>query len=117
MLKRQGSPSRNLGQTKLIVEEASMSSVPQENLTVVLSPSIVAFVQREAAAHGGIDPSEFVNRVLAEAEKRRAQEILDGLLIEGLESGEPIPVTPEYWEGKRRSLDEYAVRKQNGNPQ
>jgi len=29
---------------------------------------------------------------------------LEKLLIEGLDSGEPIEVTPEYWERKRRKL-------------
>ena len=91
-----------------------MSNASPESLTVVLNPAVVAFVQREAAANGGIDPSEFVNQVLAAAEKKRAKEILEKLLIEGLESGEPIPATAEYWEGKKRALDEYVEQRQNG---
>jgi antitoxin ParD1/3/4 len=31
---------------------------------------------------------------------------LDALLLEGLDSGEPIPVTQEYWEEKKRRLIE-----------
>jgi antitoxin ParD1/3/4 len=31
---------------------------------------------------------------------------LDALLLDGLDSGEPIPVTAEYWEEKKRKLNE-----------
>lgn len=39
-------------------------------------------------------------------QQRAAQEKLVALLIEGLESGEPIEVTPEYWAKKRRRVCE-----------
>jgi antitoxin ParD1/3/4 len=31
---------------------------------------------------------------------------IDALLLEGVESGDPIPVTAEYWEEKKRKLIE-----------
>ena len=34
------------------------------------------------------------------------EERLDTLLREGINSGESIPVTPEYWEMKKRKLTE-----------
>ena len=44
---------------------------------------------------------------LIRADQRRIAEVrLDALLLEGLDSGEPIPVTPEYWERKKRRLAE-----------
>lgn len=33
-----------------------------------------------------------------EEQKRPAEEKLEALLLEGLNSGEPIEITPEYWE-------------------
>jgi integrase len=39
-------------------------------------------------------------------QKRKAEERIDTLLLEGLDSGPPIPVTPEYWEEKKRRLTE-----------
>jgi hypothetical protein len=35
-------------------------------------------------------------------------------LIEGLESGRPIEITPEYWETKRRELIERHRRRKTG---
>ena len=35
---------------------------------------------------------------------RAAERRLEELLLEGLGSGEPIEVTPEFWEQKRRDL-------------
>jgi hypothetical protein len=29
---------------------------------------------------------------------------LEALLLEGLNSGDPVEITPEYWEGKRLAL-------------
>jgi antitoxin ParD1/3/4 len=37
---------------------------------------------------------------------RKVEERIDALLLEGLDSGEPIPVTKEYWEEKKRKLTE-----------
>ncbi len=37
-------------------------------------------------------------------EKCKAEERIDALLLEGLASGEPIPVTKEHWEEKKRKL-------------
>jgi antitoxin ParD1/3/4 len=36
---------------------------------------------------------------------------LEALLLEGLESGKPLEITPEYWEKKRRQLIERHDRK------
>jgi antitoxin ParD1/3/4 len=38
------------------------------------------------------------------ARKARAQARLEALLLEGLDSGEPVEVTPEFWEECRREL-------------
>jgi antitoxin ParD1/3/4 len=35
-------------------------------------------------------------------QKRRAQERLDLLLLEGLDSGEPLPATPAFWAELKR---------------
>jgi antitoxin ParD1/3/4 len=44
-------------------------------------------------------------RLLATKEhKRHAQERLEALLLEGVNSGEPLEISPDYWERKRRQL-------------
>lgn len=70
------------------------------------------FVEAEAARSGCTTTSEYMRRLIHEAQKRTAQEELERKLIEGLDSGEPMGATPEYWEKKRRELVERHTRKQ-----
>ncbi len=64
------------------------------------------FVEAEAARSGCTTTSEYVRRLIHEAQKRAAQDELERKLLQGLDSGDPIDVTPEYWERKRRELIE-----------
>jgi antitoxin ParD1/3/4 len=48
--------------------------------------------------------SEYVRELLRAAKKAEAQARLESLLLEGLDSGEPVEVTPEWWEERRRQL-------------
>lgn len=64
------------------------------------------FVEAEAARSGCTTASEYVRRLIHEAQKRAAQEELERKLLQGLDSGDPIEITPEYWERKRRELVE-----------
>jgi antitoxin ParD1/3/4 len=41
--------------------------------------------------------SDYLNELIQEEEKRRAQERLDGLILEGLDSGDPIPADAGFW--------------------
>jgi hypothetical protein len=50
-------------------------------------------------------------RLIRADQKRRGQEKLEALLIEGLESGAPIEVTPEYWASLRAEAREHLKRK------
>jgi antitoxin ParD1/3/4 len=71
------------------------------------------FVEAEAAKSGCTTTSEYMRRLIHEAQKRAAQEDLERKLIAGLDSGEPIEITPEYWEKKRRELVERHARKRS----
>ena len=50
--------------------------------------------------------SEYVRELIRAHQKRKSEERIDALLLEGLDSGQPIPVTPEYGEEKKRRLTE-----------
>ncbi|MFN0167942.1 MAG: type II toxin-antitoxin system ParD family antitoxin [Bryobacteraceae bacterium] len=47
--------------------------------------------------HGYSTPSEYVRELIREDQRRRAKEKLDAMLLEGLTSGDPIPVNAEFW--------------------
>jgi antitoxin ParD1/3/4 len=71
------------------------------------------FVEAEAAKSGCTTTSEYMRRLIHEAQKRTAHEELERKLVAGLDSGDPIDITPEYWEQKRRELVERHTRKRS----
>jgi len=71
------------------------------------------FVEAEAARSGCTTTSEYMRRLIHEAQKRMHQEELERRLIAGLDSGNPIEITPQYWEQKRRDLVERHTRKRS----
>lgn len=78
----------------------------QEKLTsmnVSLPASLRAFAE-ERASQGFSSASEYIRELIRRDQKEAAREKLEALLVEGLESGEPIVVTEEYWERKRQEL-------------
>ena len=75
-----------------------------ETIQIALPESIQEFV-RERISQGGYDnASEYLLELIQADQERKANDRLEVLLIEGLESGDPIPITPEYWQEKRRGL-------------
>lgn len=84
-----------------------------ETMNVALPESMKSFVQERVSEGGYSSVSEYVRDLIRADQKRRLEERIDGLLLEGLGSGEPIEVTPEYWEKKKRKLTE-KLSKSNG---
>jgi antitoxin ParD1/3/4 len=75
-------------------------------LTITLPWAMREFVEAQAAKSGCATASEYMRRLILEAQKRAAQEDLERKLVAGLDSGDPIEITPEYWAKKRRELVE-----------
>ncbi len=69
-----------------------------------------AFIEGCVASDGYGSVSEYIRELIRCDEKRRARDDLERKLLEGFES-ESIPVTPEYWEKKRRELMKRHSRK------
>jgi antitoxin ParD1/3/4 len=51
-----------------------------------------------------VDHQVASGKLIREDEKRTAEEKLEALLLKGINSGDPIEITPEYWEVKRQQL-------------
>ena len=76
------------------------------SLNISLPSSLKEFVETQVQESGFSTPSEYIRNLARDDQKRRAEEKLEPLLLEGLNSGEPIEITPEYWEKKRTQLIE-----------
>ena len=76
------------------------------SLNISLPSSLKEFVETQVQESGFSTPSEYIRNLVRDDQKRRAEEKLETLLLEGLNSGEPIEITPEYWEKQRIQLIE-----------
>lgn len=75
-----------------------------ETMNIALPESMKHFVQERVTAGGYSSVSEYVRELIRADQKRKVDERIDSLLLEGLESGGPLPVTQEYWDRKKQSL-------------
>jgi antitoxin ParD1/3/4 len=83
-----------------------MCGMSMTSLNISLPQPLKDFVEERVKDGGYSTPSEYVRELLREDQKRRAEEKLEALLLESLNSGEPIAISPEYWEKKRQQLIE-----------
>ncbi len=85
------------------------------SLNISLPHSLKEYVEDRVKKGGYSTPSEFIRALLRDDHKRRAQEKLQALVFEGVKSGEPLEITPAYWERKRRQLVARFNRKKAGH--
>jgi hypothetical protein len=76
-------------------------------MTITIDPKLEARIREKAEAEG-LSVDAYVER-LVNADQA-AEEELEALALEGLNSGAPIEVGPGYWEEKHRRLDERLKR-------
>lgn len=74
-------------------------------LNISLPDQVQTFVEEQAIAAGFNSVNEYVyHLILREQERIAQQHRVESLLVEGLESGEPIEATDDWWEQKRTQL-------------
>ncbi|PSF34495.1 type II toxin-antitoxin system ParD family antitoxin [Aphanothece hegewaldii CCALA 016] len=71
---------------------------------ILLSDSLNDFLSERIATSGYSSFEEYIYYLIEQDQKTAAQEQLESLLLEGLESVETIEVTDEWWEQKRLKL-------------
>jgi antitoxin ParD1/3/4 len=74
-------------------------------LNISLPNQIIDFIERQSIADGFNTPSEYVFHILCREQERLGQQNrVESLLIEGLDSGESVEVTDDWWSSKRVAL-------------
>jgi antitoxin ParD1/3/4 len=73
-------------------------------MNISLPDPMREFIEERVTEKGYTTTSEYFRNLVCEDQKRKAQEKLEALLLEGLESGTPIEVTEEYVQRKRAEL-------------
>jgi antitoxin ParD1/3/4 len=77
-----------------------------DTMNIAIPESLKQFVQERVMDGGYSSVSEYMRELIRADQRRKIEERIDALLLEGLDSGEPIAVSPEYWEEKKRKLTE-----------
>ena len=80
-------------------------------INISLPETLKDFVEERVAAGGYNTVSEYFRELIREDQKRRAQEKLETLLLEGLESGEPAKLTKKDIEEVRRVVKARVVKR------
>lgn len=76
-------------------------------MSITIDPKLEAKIREKAEAEG-LTVSSYLERLVSADQP--AEDELETLALEGLNSGSPIEVGPGYWEEKHRRLDEQLKR-------
>ena len=74
------------------------------SLNVKMPEPMREYVDERAEEGNFGTPTEYIRHLIREDQKAREKELLEKMLLEGLNSGESIPITEEYWEEKRKEI-------------
>jgi len=74
------------------------------SLNISLPEALKDFVHERVAEQAYSNPSDYIRALIRADQKRRAEEKLEQLLLEGLESGPAQLVTPETGQALRREI-------------
>jgi antitoxin ParD1/3/4 len=77
-------------------------------VTISLPESLKTFIEEQIATKGYGNVSEYFRTLLREAQAKEEDAKLEALLIEGLTSGEDIPLSREFWSELKTDAAELA---------
>jgi antitoxin ParD1/3/4 len=78
--------------------------MPTTSMNISLPQELKKYIEQQTKT-GYSTPSEYVRELIRGDQRRRAKERFDVLLLEGLDSGKPLPASPAFWyELKREAL-------------
>ena len=84
-------------------------------VTISLPESLKGFLDRQVSTKGYGNVSEYFRTLLREAQEKEHEANLRELLLEGLNSGEDIPMTDRFWKDLRsealQMIEERKTRK------
>jgi antitoxin ParD1/3/4 len=73
-------------------------------LTIALPDQAQSYINEQLAEGSYATVDELIVSLILAEEKRQTQHKLNTMIREGLQSGEPIAITDEWWEKNREHL-------------
>ncbi|MEO8096512.1 MAG: type II toxin-antitoxin system ParD family antitoxin [Acidobacteriota bacterium] len=83
-----------------------------QTMNISLPDQLKEFVDHQVESGRYSTVSEYVRELIRDDEKRRSQEKLESLLLEGLQSGKPTEMTRQDWsEIRAEALKQFEARR------
>ena len=83
-----------------------------QTMNISLPEQLKEFVDNQVGSGRYSSVSEYVRDLIRDDEKRKAQEKLEALLLEGIQSSKPTEMTRQDWDDIRReALKQFEARK------
>lgn len=82
------------------------------SMNITLPEPMRKFIEEQINSGSYGTASEYMRALIREDQKRKVQERLEALLLEGLDSGDPIEATPEFWQDLRGRIESRRKAKQ-----
>jgi len=74
-------------------------------MNISIPDQLAAFIEAQTAAEGLNNTSDYVAGLIEREQERLAQQArVEALLLNGLDSGDPVEATAEWWAAKRSRL-------------
>nr|WP_216595527.1 type II toxin-antitoxin system ParD family antitoxin [Myxosarcina sp. GI1] len=73
-------------------------------MNISLPEDLQLFIDEQIAGGNYSTASEYIHYLIRQAQQQAERERIETLLLEGLESGESVEMTDEWWEAKRARL-------------
>ena len=83
------------------------------NVTISLPETLRNFVDRQMTSRGFGNVSEYFRTLLREAQEKEREARLEELLLEGLNSGDDIPLDGKFWKDLRAEALEMIEKRKN----
>ncbi len=87
-----------------------------QTMNISLPDQLKDFVDEQVGSGRYSSVSEYVRELIRNDEKRRAQEKLEALLMEGLQSGSPSEMTRKDWDEIRAEALKQVEARKNPKP-
>lgn len=83
-----------------------------QTMNISLPDPMKQYVEEQVSAGGYSSASEYVRELVRADQKNKAKEALEERLLEALQSGDAIDVTPKMWEELREKVRARAKARQ-----
>lgn len=74
-------------------------------INISLPPAVEEYLHQQITQKGYKNLEDYIYHLILEDQKHNTQEKLETMLIDGLDSGTPIPITEDWWQQKRAAWD------------